>query len=302
MHMSSTGRLGPSQTAWLDLSAKLRDFSRVCLVDETTPAMIIGFARTERLFNDFIRRAKVIFNDARPAAALRAPVSTERAAGSLLTEWWDFARSFLSVLNQSVAPLYPMMADRLDDLARVLQRLSALFGDPQPLLAIGPIRRVKAVIDTLRNDADRLAVAARTDGWIGFDPFRLQRIEAQARSLFSDVIPKNCLIVSGIAGSKKELLRAADAVVAVAEAMADFDRRSREVTDAILAMDETMGALFAELAIPTRPREEIATPADDEVFETTAVAAVENCDMIRARIAQMEHAIADTSALYRTNA
>jgi hypothetical protein len=184
------------------------------------------------------------------------------------------------------------MAARLGDVARVLRLLSGLFANPQPLVAIGPIRRAKAVIDGLTNDADALGAAARTDGWLGFDPFRLQRLEAQLRSLFPDVVSKGCLIVSGIAAAKRRLLRAADAVVAVAEAIAGFDRRSREVSDALPVMNEAMGELFGALGIASGPRQDMT----DEVFETSTTAA-ENCDKIRARIA-----LADTAELYRTKA
>jgi hypothetical protein len=278
---------------------KFREFSRVCFVDRTAPDLIIGFTRVERVFDDFNRRAKVLFTDAIQtgrAAESRTPVSIGRAADSLLVEWRDFLARFLAVLTQSTAPLFPMMADRLDGLARVLQLLSGLFADPKPLVTIGTIRRVKSVIDGLRSDSDRLSAAARIDGWFGFDPFRLQRLQAQVRLLFSDIIPKNCLIVGGIADAKNDLLHAADGVIAVADAMAGFDQHSREVTEALLAMDKTMGDLFADLGITRGPRQDMP----DKPFETSGTA--ESCDRIRTRIAQIELTLADTSKLYRTKA
>jgi hypothetical protein len=297
--LSSTARLRPSRTAWSDLSTKLREFSRVCIIDQTAPDLIIGFTRTERLFEDFSRRAMVTFNDACQmvrSAESHLSLSMRRAADSLLEEWQNFAANFLAVLNHGATPLYPMMADRLGGLARVLQLLSGMFADPRPLVAIGLIRRTKVVIDGLRSDVDRLSAAACMDGELGFDLVRLRRLDAQVRLLFSEAVPKNCFIIGGLAAAKRDLLRAADVVIAVADAIAGFDRCSWEVTDALLVMDEAMADLFADLGIIRSPRQDIA----HKVFDTSekAASAAQCCDKIRARIAQIERVLSDTSKLY----
>jgi hypothetical protein len=71
---------------------------------------------------------------------------------------------------------------------------------------------------------------------------------------------------------------------------------SWEVTDALLAMDEAMGDLFADLVISRGPRHDIA----NKVFGRSGMA--ESCDRIRSRIAQIERALADISKLSRTKA
>jgi len=309
-YVSSTVRLRPSTSAWSDLAGKVRDFSHICFIDELFPDLLTEFIRVERLFDDFTRRAKVVFNNARPTsktAESRSPVSIEKASEALTAQWHDFITSFLNVLTHNVTPLYSFLTDRLNYLAQMLQGLENLYKEPQPLLAIAPIRKVGNFINSLKLEVVQLTALASDPCAPAFDlaafADRLRKLDTRVRSMFPDMIPNNSSNIGGMVGTKRELLLACDKVLAITEGIECFDKRSGEATDAILAMDEAFGGLFRALQVPPRPepadQPATAQPPDDSVFQT-ASAALENCERIKARISQLEHALDDTSKLFKS--
>jgi hypothetical protein len=266
--------------------------------------MLIGFIRTERLYDDFTRRARVFFNNTRPTTTPtepRAPVSIEKSSEALLGEWRNFVASFLGVLGRNIVPLFAFLSDRLSYLAQMLQALENLYKEPQPLMAIRPIRRVKNMIDALKIEAIQLGQAISAYAQPGFDiddvARRLGRLDHGIRALFPDIIPKNSLIIGGTVGTKRELLIACDNVIEVTDGIKCFDKQSGEVTDAILAMDEAFNGLFAVLGIPIPKK---GTSPSDVSDTTPKTQPIQNCDRMQQRIAQMQTAIADASGLFKT--
>jgi hypothetical protein len=146
----------------------IHDFSRACFVDEANPDLLLEFNRMDRFFNDFIRRARIQLNNARPTtqqAALPAPVSIEKSADSVMGVWHEFVWSFSAVSGSHVGPMYACLSGRLSYLAQMLQGLVNAYDRPHPLIAIRPVRRATAHLELLSSRCSSLTASVASAGW-----------------------------------------------------------------------------------------------------------------------------------------
>jgi hypothetical protein len=305
-YISSATRLQPSLTAWSLLTWRVHEFSRVCFADETNPNLLLEFNRLDRLFGDFIRRARVMFNNSWPTpgkAPSPAPVSIEKSSDAVLTVWHEFIESFLSVVSFSVAPLYTYIGDRLSYLAQMLQGLSNTYDRPHPLIAVRPIRRAKSILESLKAEAIELSRGSIAGESVGFDigtfKARAVGLAEDVHALFPDVFPNNSVTLGSIVATKRELLVACDNVIAGCEGVRVFDAKIESVTEAILGVGEALQQLLRDLRVTrTVGKPPIVSEKKDEKAKLVAPA-MESCERLRAKLLQMENALTDTSSLCR---
>ena len=114
-YLSSTMRLAPSKEAWDDLSSKLHNYSRTCFLDETTPDLLNDFTRVERVYQNFSRQTKTIFNNTRPSKSnigIRPTSAVEKTCLELIDVWIQFCHTFKECKSDGLGPVYKLMGDR----------------------------------------------------------------------------------------------------------------------------------------------------------------------------------------------
>jgi hypothetical protein len=95
--------------------------------------------------------------------------------------------NFLTVLGRGTAPLFTLLSHRLSFVPQMLQALENLYKEPQPLLAIRPIRRIQNMIGTLKIQAMGIgdSVAAKKKRF-GDRTFAVKRKRQEARGYLSE--------------------------------------------------------------------------------------------------------------------
>jgi hypothetical protein len=292
----------------------VHEFSRVCFIDQTYPDLLVSFGDVERLHADFQRRSAIVFNNMRPSAdprpstpsQSRAPVSIEKAATNLVVDWRHFNEALVAVSVQGVDPLYSFIAGQLTFLAQMLQTLSAVYGLPQPTMAMRPMRQVQIKIDTLKYEAVRLSEAARGHLKEGFDLDDYQRVVSSFASRIEDlchnVIPKNSSVVKDVVGTKRELLTAAENAVLASIGVGVFDEGIEDVASAVVVVNDELQKLFQMLGIPEsmvnlRPADS-DEDGDMDSGRPTSLGVVRNLTRMHQLLTGMEEELSDASQLF----
>jgi hypothetical protein len=307
-------RLHPSAAAWAELTTRLHDFAYACFLEHTGAFLLVAFTNCDRLFEDFARRARVVFNDARPPLfQVAAPMSLVRAADAMLVKWRDFIQGFALLRRAGAPPIYALLAGRLAAALQVTDALLALFSAPQPLVAIGPVRKVKAAIEALRIEIAALEARARLIGARTARPGafqeKLEPVVAGLRGLFFDVIPNNSMIVSEIPVLKRELSSICDEIERVNGGITRFYDLARSVGRAIDGAGEALEGLFQALSI--KPHVVVMPPLAEEVEEKPEdlqpkpvpqrkmdALAVDSCKRMQESIGELKSALDGTRALF----
>jgi hypothetical protein len=317
LSLSSTSRIHPTTSAWSILFSHLHEFANFCYLYQIGPDLLVSFTNCDRLFEDFVRRARAVFNNVRPSATETiATRSMGRAADQLLMRWRDFIRQFVAINTQSSSPIYLILGDRLLLLIYTLQSLSAIFSSPQPLVSFGPIRKVRLFVETLRIEAVKLeskarAIAVRESSSKGFHR-RLVELITNAQILFPDVIPKTSMMASGIAILEKDLNSACDEVARADQGIERFDELTKLVTESIKGMTNQFQVLFKSLSITPRvvvlvgkemleekeKNEQLEDEMEGQEIDERKVK--DCCNRMRRSIAAFETALVETSSLFRT--
>lgn len=68
-YSSSTQKLQPTKTNWKKLSDSVHELNSKCFVNLTNQCLMAEFSTTQSILDDFLRLAKLIFNNARPTRA-----------------------------------------------------------------------------------------------------------------------------------------------------------------------------------------------------------------------------------------
>ena len=258
-YMSSTARLAPAKASWEELSQAIHDFSRVCFLDETTPDLLNDFTRLERCYQNFQRQARTIFNNTRPSrsnVSIRPTSAIDKTCVEMIKLFNAFMATFQQCHVDGLGPLYRLMGDRFIFLAQMLQAFSVIYSEPQPLVAIGAVRKVQAVIDDLRVKSEQLAATVHLYDEASFDTEMfteyLNWLNEGVRYLFSNVIPKNSVNIGSIVGNKRELFIACDELLRMFDGVQQFYSIWGSVNVLIAGVTETFNALFSMLNLPRR--------------------------------------------------
>ena len=314
-YLSSTARLAPSKSSWEELSQALHNFSRVCFLDETTPDLLNDFTRLERLYQNFQRQARTIFNNTRPSrsnVAIRPTSAIDKTCIDMLKLFNSFYYTFRQCRVDGLGPLYRLMGDHFVFLAQMLQSFSMAYSDPQPLVAIGAVRKVQAVIEDLRVKSEQLASTVHLYDEATFDTemftMYLNWLNDGVRYLFSNVIPKNSVNIGSIVSNKRDLFVACDELLRMFDGVQQFDGAWNSVHATISGVKETFNDLFAMLNLPHKleltydgEEEEDAAEHPSEMHTEVQITTraspkkepSETVERIRFHICEIEAALAD---------
>jgi hypothetical protein len=243
-------------TAWSILIRSIHDFSRVCFPTQANSNLLTDLSRLDRLFTDFIRRARIVFNNSWPTPGKvppPAPASIEKSSEAILAIWHDFIARFLSVVGSSVGALYVYIRDRLSYVAQLLQGLWNAYDRPHPMMAFQPIRRAQTILEALKLETTELARDSVAGESEGCDHAALQAraitLSEKVHALFPDVFPNNSVSLGSVVAIKRELLLACDNVTTAYEGILAYDVKLQMVTDAILGVGEALQQLLRELRV-----------------------------------------------------
>jgi hypothetical protein len=271
-YQSSNTRLAPVRTAWDGLSSVLHEYSRACFIDETAPDLLNCFQRVEKQYETFLGQAKTIFNNARPsknAVGIRPTSAIEKICLDLIAEWAQFFQTFDTVKRVGSGPIYRLMAAKFSFLSQMLQTFSNIFSEPQPLVAIGAVRKVRLEIDRLRLRSNELKNAVTYYAYAVFDPNAFEKqlrcLNDGIRHLFSRVIPRASMGIGSIVSTKRELFVVCDDLLSLFSGVQSFGERSSEVFGAIEDMNDAFNELFETLGLPERI--DMSSPEEEEELE-----------------------------------
>jgi hypothetical protein len=247
---SSTATVRPALAAWSAFAQRIHAFARFCFVHESSPTILVGFASLERLFADFTRRADSILKNPPARPGQLPPFSIERSAEALVAEWRGFIANLLDCINIGVPPLSRFLSARLSYLASLLQGLVNAYARPNPLIAIRPILKAIAIINSLKYEALKLSDMANKEP-LDFTSFQEQciRLAERIHALFPTVFPNNSILLGAAVETKRNLLLECDKSVAACEGIRMFDEKSREMTEAVVTLEEVLQGLFQRLGL-----------------------------------------------------
>jgi hypothetical protein len=287
---SPSAFFGNSLLAWSHLVESVREFGRICLVDETHPELLWSLLTTDSALRAFAQRAKLLVGG---SLASGRSMGIRPVADAFLDEFRRFVGRFASVLDQNLAPLHAHLSARVTALVGMVRALSHLYDRPHPILATATMRPTQSFVASLCADAVRfkqeLAHSTVSDFQVISFEQRLKAFTETVHMLFPNVFPNNSITIGNVIEAKRDLFVTFELAFAACHGMRAFDRLVSGVTDAIFAAGQAIERLFKLIGLNCRFLNEAD---DDQPIEEgeekeplpTVAGVIEHCSRIQKRL------------------
>lgn len=254
---SLSRRVGSMKAAWDDVTVALKEFTRVCFLDEVSQELLGDFGRAEQAYRGAASRIAALFNSARPwkAVTIIRPTRTmEMSCDTFVQEWDIFQDDFTYVWSMKGQPIYGIIYVKLVTMGNLLGSLSMMIAQPHPLVSVGVVRKLKESIDGLRARTMELAFSAngRNQAPVNNAEFLkgLNTLNSGVRRLFANGIPKG--LAGSVAVAERESFIAIDEMYRMYVGVQQFEGYASNLRSASDVFVAVANELFDTLGFPVK--------------------------------------------------